>query len=129
MQISPFLMFVGKAEEAMSLYTSLFPQSKVTSAERYKAGEQGKEGSIKLANFEICGLNVKCIDSPVTHAFTFTPSFSFFVDCDSLEQLEAACDELGKGGQFLMPKGNYGFSRQFAWLADRYGVSWQLNWV
>jgi predicted 3-demethylubiquinone-9 3-methyltransferase (glyoxalase superfamily) len=34
---------------------------------------------------------------------------------------------LSNAGATLMPLGTYGFSRQFAWINDRYGVSWQLN--
>jgi predicted 3-demethylubiquinone-9 3-methyltransferase (glyoxalase superfamily) len=68
-----------------------------------------------------------CIDSPVQHAFTMTPAISLFVDCDSREQLDGLVESLGAGGQALMPPGAYGFSTWFAWIQDRFGVSWQLN--
>jgi predicted 3-demethylubiquinone-9 3-methyltransferase (glyoxalase superfamily) len=63
----------------------------------------------------------------VKHAFTFTPAFSFFVDCESEEELKRLYAALSADGATLMPLGNYGFSRQFAWVNDRFGVSWQLN--
>ena len=69
-----------------------------------------------------------CIDSPVPHAFTFTPAFSFFVDVPSEAELRRLAAALGEGGGIMMPLANYGFSRLFTWLNDRYGVSWQLNW-
>lgn len=42
-------------------------------------------------------------------------------------QIERLAEALGDGGKALMPLGDYGFSQRFAWLADRFGVSWQLN--
>lgn len=127
MTITSFLMFVGKAEEAMNFYISLFPDSRVVSAERYGAGEPGKEGTIKRALFELNGTRVMCIDSPIEHAFTFTPATSFFVECDSESQIDQLVERMSEGGSALMPLGSYGFSQKFAWVQDRFGVSWQLN--
>jgi predicted 3-demethylubiquinone-9 3-methyltransferase (glyoxalase superfamily) len=63
----------------------------------------------------------------VKHSFTFTPAVSLFVRCDSEEEVSRLCSALAEGGNVLMPVGNYGFSRRFAWVNDRFGVSWQLN--
>lgn len=120
-------MFEGRAEEAMNFYVSLFPDGKVTNIVRYGSGEPGSEGSIKVADFTLSGQSVRCIDSPMKHAFTFTPAFSFFVDCTSEEDLRRLTAALGKGGDVLMPLANYGFSRLFTWINDGFGVSWQLN--
>lgn len=125
--VQPFLMFDGKAEEAMNFYVSLFPEGRVTDISRYGPGEQGKEGSVKVAKFTLAGQSVMCIDSPVKHAFTFTPAFSFFVDVTSEPELRRFAAELGERGGVLMPLANYGFSRLFTWINDRFGVSWQLN--
>lgn len=125
---STFLMFDGQAEQAMNFYVSLFPGSEVQSLERYGAGEPGREGSVKVARFVLGGRHaMSCIDSPVKHAFTFTPSVSIFVDCEDEAELERVFAEISSGGQILMPLGNYGFSTRFGWLNDRFGVSWQLN--
>ncbi|QEH32315.1 3-demethylubiquinone-9 3-methyltransferase [Aquisphaera giovannonii] len=126
-QIATFLMFEGKAEEAMTLYVSVFAGSQVISVEKYGPGEPGAEGSIKVAEFALAGHRMKCIDSPMKHGFTFTPSVSLFVDCADEAEFDRAFATLGEGGGVLMPPGNYGFSRKFAWISDRYGVSWQLN--
>ena len=126
-QIMPFLMFEGKAEEAMSLYVSLFAGAKVTNIEKYGADGPGKEGTIKQARFKLAGQQVMCIDSPAPHAFTFTPSFSFFVECETEAQLDDLFAKLSNDGEVMMPPGNYGFSRKFCWTSDRFGVSWQLN--
>ena len=68
------LMFEGTAEEAMTLYVSLFKGSEITRCERYGPGEQGAEGSVKRAEFTLAGHRLACIDSPIKHGFAFTPS-------------------------------------------------------
>jgi len=125
--VRPFLMFEGKAEEAMNFYVSLIPGSEITSIARYGPGQPGPEGSVMVATFTVAGQAVMCSDSYVKHGFTFTPSVSLFVDCESEEEIRRLATNLAEGGAELMPLGNYGFSRQFAWVNDRFGVSWQLN--
>lgn len=126
MQIATFLMFTGDAEAAMNRYVALIPDSEIESIERWGAGE-GPEGKVKRSSVRIAGTRHMFFDSPVQHAFGFTPAISLFVDCDSKEQLQEIAAELSDGGSFLMPEGSYGFSRWFCWLVDRWGVSWQLN--
>jgi predicted 3-demethylubiquinone-9 3-methyltransferase (glyoxalase superfamily) len=129
--ITTSLMFVGeqagKAEEAIRFYTSLFPNSKVIEVQRYGAGEHEPEGSAKMARFSINGIEFMALDSHLDHKFTFTPSMSLYVECDSMDEIEEAVRALAEGGAELMPLDNYGFSQKFGWLNDRYGVSWQLN--
>jgi predicted 3-demethylubiquinone-9 3-methyltransferase (glyoxalase superfamily) len=127
----PFLMFCGdhhgKAEEAVRWYCSLFPDSRVVSVDRYGPEDGQPQGAVRLANFEVGGHPMKAIDSAAPHAFTFTPAISFFIECSSPEEIDRLSSELGERGTMLMPLGDYGFSRRFCWVADRYGVSWQLN--
>jgi predicted 3-demethylubiquinone-9 3-methyltransferase (glyoxalase superfamily) len=125
--ITPFLMFEGKAEEAMNAYIALFPRSEIVKVDRYRRGEPGTEGSVKLAEFKIVGQSIFCNDSPVKHAFGFTPSISLFVECESESEFDSAFSQLSMNGRVLMEPGNYGFSLKFGWLDDRFGVSWQLN--
>jgi predicted 3-demethylubiquinone-9 3-methyltransferase (glyoxalase superfamily) len=125
----PFLMFQGDAQAAMDLYVATFPDSRVVHAERYGEGEPGPAGTIKVATFTLCGREFMCSDSPIKHNFTFTPSSSIFVECRSPDELDQAFATLAADGQILMPLGNYGFSERFGWLNDRFGVSWQLNFV
>lgn len=125
--VTPFLMFEGKAEEAMNLYVSTVPNSKVLEVQRYGAGGPGAEGAVMMGKLVVGGLTIFCNDSPVRHAFSFTPSLSLFITCASEAELDRIAATLAEGGQFLMPVGTYGFSRKFAWLNDRFGVSWQLN--
>lgn len=124
----PFLMFQdGDAQAALDLYFATFPDSKMLQVERYAAGEPGPAGTIKVAIFMLCGREFMCSDSPVKHAFSFTPASSTFVDFASAAELERVFAILAEGGQILMPLDNYGFSQRFGWLNDRFGVSWQLN--
>lgn len=124
--IATFLMFDADAEAAMSLYMSLFSGS-ITEIERYGPGEQGARGTIKKARFTLAGHDLICFDSPVKHDFTFTPSMSLFVDCQSEEELDTAFERLAEDGEILMPLDRYEFSKKFGWVNDRFGVSWQLN--
>jgi predicted 3-demethylubiquinone-9 3-methyltransferase (glyoxalase superfamily) len=126
-EVKPHLMFEGDARSAMELYLSVFPNSEIISAEYYGQGEQGAEGSVKTAVFSLEGQKFICIDSPAHHDFTFTPSMSIFVDCDDEAELQRAFDTLGEDGKVFMPLDNYGFSKRFGWISDRFGVSWQLN--
>jgi len=126
-KISTFLMFEGKAEEAMNFYVGLFEGAAVTNIRRYGPGEPGKEGTVMVASFTLKRQNFMCIDSPSKHAFTFTLATSIFVDCDSEAEVDALFGKLSEGGQVFMPLGAYPFSRKFAWVADRFGVSWQIS--
>ena len=126
-KVQPFLMFEGKAEEALSFYVSLIPDSAVTSIARYGPEGPGPEGSVMVASATIGGTTVMASDSYVKHAFGFTPSLSLFVTCSDDAEIERLSTALAEGGGVLMPLDNYGFSRRFAWVNDRVGVSWQLN--
>jgi predicted 3-demethylubiquinone-9 3-methyltransferase (glyoxalase superfamily) len=111
----------------MRFYVALFQDAAIIDAVRYGPNELGAEGSIKKARFSIASQTVLCIDSPIKHDFSFTPAFSFFVECDSDEELVRLYSALSDSGAALMPLGEYGFSRKFAWVNDRFGISWQLN--
>ncbi len=125
--ITTFLMFSGRAEEAMRFYTSLFPNSQILQMNTYGPEGPGKEGSVIHAIFTLNGVPIMASDSPVQHAFSFTPSTSFFVQCTDAAEFERAFAALSEEGMVLMPPNNYGFSTRFAWCNDRFGVSWQLN--
>jgi predicted 3-demethylubiquinone-9 3-methyltransferase (glyoxalase superfamily) len=126
-KLTTFLMFEGRAEEAMTLYTSLFADSEVLSVTRYGPNEAGAEGSVQHATFSLAGQQFMCIDSYVSHPFSFTPATSIYVQCADDAEIERLYTELSKDGNELMPLDNYGFSTRFAWVNDRFGVSWQLN--
>ncbi|HEY5563766.1 MAG TPA: VOC family protein [Clostridiaceae bacterium] len=119
-KITPFLMFVGpnkgKAEEAMNFYISLFNNSSVLQIERYGPGEAEPEGTVKHSTFSLDAQEFMALDSSAEHAFTFSEAISFFVDCDTQDEVDMLWEELSQGGE----KGQCG------WIKDKYGVSWQI---
>jgi predicted 3-demethylubiquinone-9 3-methyltransferase (glyoxalase superfamily) len=118
--ITPFLMFVGeqhgKAEEAMSFYISLFKDSSVTKIERYGAGDAEAEGTVKHARFALNGQQLMAMDSGKEHPFTFTPAISFFVSCETQNEIDYFWEKLSAGGE----------KDRCGWLKDKFGVSWQI---
>jgi predicted 3-demethylubiquinone-9 3-methyltransferase (glyoxalase superfamily) len=127
-KVSTHLMFQnGTARAAMKLYQTVFPNFLVVSTENYGTDAGDAAGWIKTANVDFAGHPIMIIDSPAPHAFDFTPSMSLFVDFDTSAALDAAFAALSSPGKVMMPLGNYGFSERFGWVADKFGVSWQLN--
>ncbi|MFB4331769.1 VOC family protein [Paenibacillus sp. CR_12] len=125
--VTPFLMFQGNAEEAINHYISIIEDSEIISITRYGPNQPGAEGSVMHAAFSLKGQTFMCIDSNVKHEFTFTPSFSIYLTCESEAEIEKVYGALIDGGGAMMPLDNYGFSQKFGWIADKFGVSWQLN--
>ncbi|MGZ3751158.1 MAG: VOC family protein [Mucilaginibacter sp.] len=126
-KLTTFLMFEGRAEEAMNFYISLFKQSGIVSISHYDASEPGTEGTVKHAVFSLNGQEFMCIDSHATHGFTFTPAMSIFVNCETEPEIEHLFGKLAEDGQVLMPIGSYPFSKKFGWVSDKFGVSWQVS--
>lgn len=126
-KIKTFLMFEGSAEEAINFYVSLFPDSEIKSISRYGENEAGPAGTVQQALFSLNGQLLMCIDSFVKHGFTFTPAMSLHVTCGTEEEIDSLFAKLSEGGQTLMPLEAYPFSRKFAWINDKFGVSWQLT--
>lgn len=126
--VRPFLMFQGgKADEAIRFWMGLFADAAIEEMVRYGPGEAGPEDTVMWARVRLAGQSVMCSDSPVPHKFGFTPSFSFYVDCADEAELDRLFAALGEGGQVMMAPGDYGFAAKFAWVSDRFGVSWQLS--
>ena len=137
MQVIPFLTFVGdqcgKAEEAMKLYTSIFPNSGIKSVIKYSEGEAGGTPElIKYGEFTLNGVEYRVSESNYNHKWSFTPGVSLFVECNSENEIQTLYDQLSNGGQVMIPldnydSENYGFGKKFGWCEDKYGISWQLN--
>lgn len=129
--VTPFLMFEGSARQAVEFYVETFApvvgDTAVTALELYGPEGPGPEGTVAACRFTVAGQPIRAFDSFVHHAFTFTPAVSFFVELPSTEDVRVLAATLGEGGAELMSPDDYGFSELFAWVNDRWGVSWQLN--
>ncbi|HYC63976.1 MAG TPA: VOC family protein [Reyranellaceae bacterium] len=125
-KIRTFLMFEGKAEEALTFYVSLFADSRVIDIKRYGPQGPGKPGTVYQAVIVLAGQEFMFIDSAVKHAFGFTPAISLFVTCETADEIKTLAGKLGEGGMLLMPLDKYPFAEKFVWVSDRFGVSWQL---
>jgi predicted 3-demethylubiquinone-9 3-methyltransferase (glyoxalase superfamily) len=113
-KITPFLWFDGKAEEAMSFYTSIFKNSKALSIRRYGEAGPGPKGSVMSAQFELEGQEFIALNGG-PH-FTFTPAISFFVNCGTQEEVDELWEKLSAGGK----------TNQCGWLTDKFGLTWQI---
>lgn len=118
-----FLMFQGQANEAIQQYQQWFSELQVESLTYMENSQQ-----IAMAVLDLKGLKMMVNDSVIQHNFTFTPSMSIFMECESEEEIDSLVAQILEGGQALMPLNNYGFSKKFAWIQDRFGVSWQLTY-
>lgn len=120
-KITPCLWFDGQAEEAASHYISIFQKnSKITNIQRYtEAGKEhhGQEaGSIMVVAFELHGHPFVGLNGGPL--FKFNEAISFQIDCASQEEVDHYWEKLGEGGDET--------KRQCGWLADKFGVAWQV---
>lgn len=127
-QVTTFLTFQeNNAEEAMTFYIGLFDSSKIIDIQRYGKDSPAKEGTILMATFELNGSKFACSDSYIKHDWSFTPAVSLFIEFTSDEKMINVFNKLSEGGKIFMPLDNYGFSKKFGFVEDKFGVSWQLN--
>jgi predicted 3-demethylubiquinone-9 3-methyltransferase (glyoxalase superfamily) len=126
-RMRPFLMFQGQAEEALRFYVSVISDSEILDLRLRGPDTPGVEGTVLGGEARIGGQTVMVFDSPVEHAFGFTPRISFFVEAEDEADIDRIYGALAEGGQVLMELADHGFSRRFGWVNDRFGVSWQIN--
>lgn len=118
--ITPCLWFDRQAEEAATLYTGVFPNSRIGDVSRY--GEAGQEihgqpvGAAMAVAFELDGQPFTALNGGP--AFTFSEAISFQVMCTTQDEVDHYWERLGEGGDEA--------ARQCGWLKDRFGVSWQI---
>jgi predicted 3-demethylubiquinone-9 3-methyltransferase (glyoxalase superfamily) len=124
-KITPVLWYDDAAEEAVRLYADLFADGRVLDVKRYPEQAPGLAGKVMNGSFEIGGLRLMAFDAGPQ--FKFTPAQSLFVDCKDAAEVDRLYAALVEGGTVLMPLDKYPWSERYAWIADRWGLSWQLN--
>ncbi len=113
-KITPFLWFDHQAEEAVNFYVSIFKNSKVVSMSRYGEAGPGPKGSVMSAVFQLEGQEFIALNGgPV---FNFSPAISFFVNCETQQEVDELWEKLGEGGK----------TNQCGWLDDKFGLTWQI---
>ena len=113
-KITPFLWFDGNAEEAMNFYVSIFKNSKVLRVTRYGEAEPGPKGTVMSATFQLDGQEFFALNGGPQ--FTFSPAISFFVNCETQQEVDELWEKLSEGGE----------KQRCGWLKDKYGLSWQI---
>jgi predicted 3-demethylubiquinone-9 3-methyltransferase (glyoxalase superfamily) len=113
-KITPFLWFDNNAEEAMNFYTSIFENSKIGQVTRYGEGGPGQKGTVMTATFQLNGQDFIALNGGPL--FKFTEAVSFYVNCETQEEVDELWAKLSAGGK----EGRCG------WLKDKYGLSWQI---
>lgn len=113
-KITPFLWFDGNAEEAVNFYTSTLKNSRIVSMSRYGEGAPAPKGTVMSATFILEGQEFMALNGGPM--FTFSPAISFFVKCETQEEIDTLWEKLSAGGK----------KERCGWLKDKFGVSWQI---
>jgi predicted 3-demethylubiquinone-9 3-methyltransferase (glyoxalase superfamily) len=113
-KITPFLWFDDQAEEAMNFYVSVFKNSKIISVNRLPEGTPGPAGKVMTATFQLNGQEFMALNGGPE--FKFNESISFFVNCETQQEVDELWEKLSAGGE----------KSQCGWLKDKFGVSWQI---
>jgi predicted 3-demethylubiquinone-9 3-methyltransferase (glyoxalase superfamily) len=113
-KIVPFLWFDGTAEEAMNFYTAIFKNSRAGNVVRYGDAGPGPKGSVMSATFVLQGQEFYALNGGPM--FKFTPAISFFVNCETQEEVDDLWEKLSAGGK----------KDRCGWLKDKFGLSWQI---
>jgi len=120
--VTPFLWFNDNAQQAIDLYRRAFTDTEVIN--RQTAGP-AETDPLVMATVRLAGLEMMLLNGGP--AYTFTPAVSYFVTCPTPNDVEVIWEMLVDGGSELMELGEYPFSERYGWLADRFGVSWQIG--
>ena len=114
-KLTTWLWFDTEAKEAAEFYTSIFPDSRITSVSHYGEAGPRPEGMVMTVGFELFGREFFALNGGSNHKIE-GPGISLMVDCESQEEVDRYWSRLADGGQEIA----------CGWVADRYGLSWQI---
>jgi predicted 3-demethylubiquinone-9 3-methyltransferase (glyoxalase superfamily) len=112
--ITPFLWYDTEAEAAATLYTSLFPNSRIVDVTRYGSAGPGPDGTVMIVSFELDGQRFLALNGGPAHPFT--EAVSLQIDCETQDEVDRYWSALSDGGEESV----------CGWLRDRWGLSWQV---
>jgi predicted 3-demethylubiquinone-9 3-methyltransferase (glyoxalase superfamily) len=120
-KITPCMLFTGKqygrAEEAITFYSSIFKNTTIDGVLRYGATEPpDTEGKVKHAQVNLGGNKLMLMESAAPHNFTFSEGVSLTIHCETQEEIDHYWGKLTESGEESM----------CGWLKDKFGVSWQI---
>ena len=114
-RITPFLWFDSNAEEAVTFYLSVFPNSRRIGELRNTGDAPGPKGGVLTVSFELDGLRFTALNGGP--AFKFNEAVSFVVTCETQDEIDYYWSKLTAGGSEV----------QCGWLRDKFGLSWQIT--
>ena len=116
-RITPFLWFDKNAEEAVDFYLSVFPNSRRLAEMRNNSIDDPRmvpKGGVLTVSFELDGQKFTALNGGPGHPFT--DAISFFVRCDTQDEVDYYWSKLTAGGAEVA----------CGWLKDKFGLSWQI---
>jgi predicted 3-demethylubiquinone-9 3-methyltransferase (glyoxalase superfamily) len=126
--IIPCVWLDDQAEAAAAFYTRTFPGGRVLATSRYPEQvdnpSRRPRGSVLTIELELAGQRFTLLNGGPL--FTINPSVSFFLHVETPAEADRYYAALAEGGQALMALDAYPWSERYAWVQDRFGVSWQV---
>lgn len=113
-KITPFLWFDNNLEEAIQFYSTVFKDCKIGHVSRYSEGAPLPAGTVMSASFSLNGQDFHALNGGPM--FKFTEAISFFISCETQEEVDHYWEKLSEGGT----------KSRCGWLKDKFGLSWQV---
>lgn len=113
-KITPFLWFNNNAEEAMDFYSGIFKNAHFEIHQRWGDNGMLPKGTVMSASFELEGQKFMALNGGPM--FQFTEAISFYIDCETQEEVDMFWEKLSAGGA----------KSRCGWLKDKFGLSWQV---
>jgi predicted 3-demethylubiquinone-9 3-methyltransferase (glyoxalase superfamily) len=114
-KITPFMWLESGAKEAAEFYVSVFKDAKIISTMGAPKDVPGPTDGVMSVTVELLGQQITLFNGGKS-PFPKSGPVSFFVTCDTQEEIDWYWDKLVEGG----------VPQQCGWLMDKYGITWQI---